>query len=258
MICAGRVDVRPEQRLGDDRAEHGDLRGRADVLRREERAELGRPVADGGQVDVGALHLRRPVLVAGDDLRRASSTPAATYWTPGTCAHRRRHPRRQRGGHARALADAARLEVAGVDDDQVGAGRLDLLLDRRLRAAAERHHRDDRADADDHAEHRQGGPHLVAVQRLQRDPERHEYRHGALLRHAAEVFRGEPDRRPTFCRSGFGRRQRGQLLAASRRWRSSDRPESAVAEPHEPRAVLRDVRLVRDQDDGDAALDVER
>jgi hypothetical protein len=48
--------------------------------------------------------------------------------------------------HPGALAHAALLEVAGVDVDQVGAGRLDLLFDRRLRAAAERHHGDHRAD----------------------------------------------------------------------------------------------------------------
>ena len=138
-------------------------------------------------------------------------TPAATYWTPGTWRSDVASSARQRRGHARALAHAALLEVAGVDGDQVGAGRLDLLLDRRLRAAAERHHRDDRADADDHAEHRQDGPHLVAVQRLERDAQRHEYRHGVLLRHAAEVVRGHGIADHVL-QVGLGRRQRRQFV----------------------------------------------
>jgi hypothetical protein len=68
------------------------------------------------------------------------------------------------------LTHAAHVEVAGADHDHVGAGRLNLRFDGRLRAGAERHHRDDGRDADDHAEHGQRGPHFVAAQRLQRDP----------------------------------------------------------------------------------------
>jgi hypothetical protein len=75
---------------------------------------------------------------------------------------------------ALAHAHAALREVAGVDVDHVGAGGLDAFLDRRARAGAERHHGDDGADADDHAKHGQDGAHLVAVERLQRDPQGHE------------------------------------------------------------------------------------
>jgi hypothetical protein len=68
-------------------------------------------------------------------------------------------------------------EVAGVHVDQVRPRRFHLFFDRRLRAAAERDHRDDRADADDHAEHGQDRAHLVAVERLHCDPQRHQNRH---------------------------------------------------------------------------------
>jgi hypothetical protein len=76
--------------------------------------------------------------------------------------------------HALALPDTTLGEVARVHVDDVGPGRLDLLFDRRARAASERHHRDDGAHADDHPQHREDGPHLVAAERLQRDPEGHE------------------------------------------------------------------------------------
>ena len=58
---------------------------RRHVVRREERASLDRPRTDQRQVDVGALHLRVPVLVAGDHLP-ARLIPAAMYWTPGSFA----------------------------------------------------------------------------------------------------------------------------------------------------------------------------
>ena len=71
---ADRIAVGLEQLIADDAAEHGHLRGGRDVLRREERALVDRPRSDERQVDVGALHLRVPVLVAGHDL--------TAYWTP--------------------------------------------------------------------------------------------------------------------------------------------------------------------------------
>ena len=97
---------------------------------------------------------RRPVLVAGDHLR-ARVDAGRHVLDAGHAADGLGVLRRERARHALALAHAALREVAGVDVDHVGAGRLDLLFDRRLRAAAERDHRDDRADADDHAEHGQ-------------------------------------------------------------------------------------------------------
>jgi hypothetical protein len=126
-----------------------------------------------GRIDVGALDLRRPVLVAGDDLPRVDA-PAGRVLHAGSCLIASASSGRQRRRVALAHAHAALGEVAGVDHDHVGAGRLDALFDRRARAGAERHHRDDGADADDHPEHRQDGAHLVAVERLQRDPQGHQ------------------------------------------------------------------------------------
>src|SRR5262249_23959494 len=50
-----------------------------------------------------------------------------------------------------------------------------------LRARAERGHRDHGRHADDHAEHRQSRPQLVAFQRAERNPHGHEERHGGRV-----------------------------------------------------------------------------
>ena len=57
----------------------------------------------------------------------------------------------------------------GKDGEQVGAEGVDPLLDGALGAGAQGHHRDDRGDADDDAEHGQRGPELVGADRLERD-----------------------------------------------------------------------------------------
>ena len=163
-------------------------------------------------------------------------TPGATYWTPGTSLNGQRVLRRQRAGVALAHADAALLEVAGAHHDHVGAGRLDLRLDRRLRAGAERHHRDHRGHADDHAEHGQRGAHLVARQRLERDAKHHQQRHdSASVHYAICAFAA---RRPP--RSG---RFASSSAAVRRLVTARSVYDDAVAERHDARAVFGDVRV---------------
>ena len=63
-----------------------------------------------------------------------------------------------------------RLEVGGfpcLDDDVAHAELLDERQHLLLRAGADRHHRDDRRDAEDHPEHREQGAQLVREQRLE-------------------------------------------------------------------------------------------
>ena len=79
---------------------------------------------------------------------------------------------RERGLRAEAAVRAARGRRAGQHDEQVGAHRGEGLLDLRLRALADGDHGDDRADADDDAEHGREGAHLVAEQRAERDAQR--------------------------------------------------------------------------------------
>ena len=62
-----------------------------------------------------------------------------------------------------------RPPVAGTNGELVEAGRADLLLDRALRAGADRHHRQHRRHADGDAEHGQAGLQAIAAQRLDRD-----------------------------------------------------------------------------------------
>ena len=59
---------------------------------------------------------------------------------------------------------AAHAALAGPDDQQVGAHRGHAVQDLLLRAGAERQHGDDRAHADDDAQHGQKGAQLVGQQ----------------------------------------------------------------------------------------------
>ena len=62
--------------------------------------------------------------------------------------------------------DAAEARLTGVDAEHVGAQRGDPVLHRLLRAAAKGHHGDDRAHADDDAEHGEHRPQRVGLDRL--------------------------------------------------------------------------------------------
>ena len=220
-----------------DGAEHGDLGGRGDISRTEERTLRGGPRPDQRQVYVGALNLRAPIEVARHHL-------AARVHACGDVLHAAHVPdrggivRRQRAGVALAGAHAGRHEVAGAHHDHVGARRLDLRLDRRLGAGAERDHGDDGTDADDHAKHGQRRAHLVASQRLEGDPEDHQDAHGLhRLRFNRQVGKFISRHAPL----GHG------LIGF----------HEAVAKRHDARAVLGNVVLMGDQDDRDAAVHVQ-
>ena len=79
---------------------------------------------------------------------------------------------------------------------------------------------------------------LLRAERLERDAKHHQERHGYTASSTARQLR----------RSSSG----GRRAALRRPARSVF--TTAVAERHDARAVLGDVRLVRDQHDGDAAL----
>ncbi len=170
------IHVGAEQRIGHHTAEYCDLRRRVDVLLGEEHPVPHGPHADVREIDVRPFDTGGPVLVSGDDLSARVDTRCHVLHA-GDVTQGGGVVGRQRGGHSLTLADASRLEVARIHVDQVRPRRLDLIFDRRLRSAAERHHRDDGTDADDHAEHRQDRAHLVAIERLQRDAERHQNGH---------------------------------------------------------------------------------
>jgi hypothetical protein len=174
---AGRVDELAEQRLGDVVTQHENLGRRSDVVLGEEAAEFDPPGPDVRHVDVGALDAGVPVLVAEDDLLAR----ADFFGYPLQIRQRAQDRcviRTQANGGAAAAPDAAHVRAARPYRDQVGARGAHLLLDGGLRAGAERDQRDDGRHADDHAQHRERGPHLVTGQGLERDPNGHQHRHG--------------------------------------------------------------------------------
>ena len=85
---------------------------------------------------------------------------------------------RQRAGAAKTGADAAAVDAAGEDQDDVLAEGGDAGLDLGLGAVADADHGDDRADADDDAQHGQRRPQLVPAQRAEGDFEDDEVAHG--------------------------------------------------------------------------------
>ena len=173
---ADRADVGRKQLIARNAAEDGGLGGRVHVLRCEESSVAHRPRPNQRKVDVGPLDLGIPVQIAGHDLRPRVRAGRHVL-DAGQLRDRGGVFGDERAGIALSHAHAALAEVARRDDDHVGAGRLDLRFDGGLSAGAERHHRDHGCHADDHAEHRQRGPQLVAAQRLERDAEDHEDRH---------------------------------------------------------------------------------
>jgi hypothetical protein len=230
-------------RLPDQR----DLRRRVEIGLRELAARGERPFARDQVVGRDAEDLRRPVAVAEHDLARAAQLRRRDLDLGNLARHQERVVLGKGLLRPRAHAHAARREVARQHDDEVGAQALDLVLDARLRARADRRHRDHRAHADDDAEHRQGAAQLVDAQRGERDPERREKAHG---RRCQAVGPATAPRTGTD--AGGGATSAAAATVASRglwRWSLSTCPSRKV--------IVRDANsaisvLVRDQHDRDA------
>ena len=79
---------------------------------------------------------------------------------------------RQRYPVAKTVAHSARVVPSRLNRDEIAAKGFDLVFDALTGPLADRHHGDHRAHADDHAQHRQRGAHLVREQCLECDLER--------------------------------------------------------------------------------------
>ena len=128
-----------------------------------------------------------------------------------------------------------RPPVAGADGDLIEARGAHLLLDRSLRAGADRHHRQHRGHADGDAEHGQAGLQPIAAERLERDVD-----HG--MPQKSFHFKA-PTLSERFVRKADGTRVE---------WVRPIRHDQPVPEINGARAVGGDVALVRDHHDGDA------
>src|SRR5262249_44035129 len=122
---------------------------------------------------------------------------------------------------ALAEPDAAGVRAAGEHDDQVRAEALDLLGHAGLRARAHADHGDDRAHADDDAEHGQRAAQLV-------DPQRAEGDAGALQRvHASASSASRSRSRGISAREAAA--ARGAAMRSSRTTRPSRKPRARPA-----------------------------
>ena len=95
--------------------------------------------------------------------------------------------------------NAAAERLPRIDGEEGRAERLETRLDGLLRSAAERHHRDDGADTDDDAQHRQERPQLVGPNRLERDLE-------DLAEEHARAWSAQPAAAPVWSAAAAGRR----------------------------------------------------
>ena len=172
------VRRRAEEALDDGLPEDDDLRAGIDVRLREEVARRRRPGPDLEVLGRRSRHRRRPVeLVADDRLVRAELRSGCLHRWDLAPDGREIVPRERR--HAAEAAErAARRRRAGHHDEEVRPHRGERLLDLRLRAGADRHHRDDGGDADDDAERREERAHLVPQHRPERDEDGDERVHG--------------------------------------------------------------------------------
>src|SRR5712692_5639995 len=171
------------EQVGDDsRAEDDDAMLRCDVVLREERAFGDLVVAHLGEVHRAARGRSEVVLVRVGDL-------AATL-----CNRNRSHDvgillpavdgvdvgHGQGLAGAETLRDAARAPgVRRVDEDDVGAEGLDLVVDLHARAVADRDQQDHRRDPDEYPEHGQRAAEPVGQKAGERDAQRLEDVHAA-------------------------------------------------------------------------------
>ena len=117
----------------------------------------------------GSLHRGDPVLAAVNGLILALDHRCdhrdAGYFPGNSLGVLVRHRRGGTGGYP----DAGRRRGAGHDDQEIAAQTGNGFLHFFADAHADRDHGDDGADADDDAEHRQNGAHLVGPQAVQSD-----------------------------------------------------------------------------------------
>ena len=176
-LRVGRIDAFAEQQVRHVGAEHDDLAGDAHVFGVKKLPYFSGQDRIAGRSTFVPSTLRVPVHAAVDELRarrrrsrRRTATSGNSRSASASSGTSRvlvppppRTPRRRRGCPAKIVI---RLVPAGRICSSIG-----------LRAGAQRHHRDDRGHADDHAEHGQRRPQLVAAERLEGDPKRHQHRH---------------------------------------------------------------------------------
>ena len=149
------------KQLFDDRLpDHADLRGGMDVAIREEHTAAELPVADGEVIHVAAVDfLGAPIGVPADDLSRRAHDRrgrqhGGAFGTDGPAV---------RGGQRvdHSLPHTPALMTARQHDDHIRAQHLELALHESAGTLADRDHGGHGGNADDDAEDRQAGAHLV-------------------------------------------------------------------------------------------------
>ena len=149
--------------VGGRRAEDGDAQVVVDADVGQERALPDLVGADRRVVRRGADDRRRRVLVAGGDESGWSRPPGATPAIAASSAI-------ASASSSVRVVDAA-AAAGRADRQQVRAEALEPVRDARGRALADADQGDDRRDADDHAEHRQGRPEPARAQPREREAE---------------------------------------------------------------------------------------
>ncbi len=166
-----------KEAVGDRLAENTDLGGGAGVGVGEHRAFRQVPLANGEVIDALAHDGGDPIVVAGHDLGAAADFRADGGHAGHFLFHGQGVFDGERAGAAEAGEDAAAVDAAGEDLDDVLAEGGDAGLDLGLGAIADADHGDDGANADDDAQHGQDGPQLVPAQGAEGDFEDDEVAH---------------------------------------------------------------------------------
>jgi hypothetical protein len=140
------------------------------------------------------------------------------------------------------------LMLPGATKEQVAAQPGKLVGDILLHAAPDGHQRDHRADADDDAQHGQDAAQLVGGQRAHGNAHRLDDFHGATSPHRCRWGQGGA------IRNGRGRAPRERCRRCPPWPARSSELDQPIADAHHALAILGRLRVVRDEDDGDAPL----
>ena len=167
----------PVEHVRNRRAEHRVAAAPLVFTRREHSAGRDRVVLDRRIVGCGADDAHIPVLPEVLDLQVAGQLGHDAFDVARIPRQRGRVIDRDAHALVEHDRDPAPKRLSGINRQQRRAECLQPRLHGLLGSAAERHHRDHRADADDDAQHRQERPQLVGADRLERDlddfPEQH-------------------------------------------------------------------------------------